>query len=70
MPAWKTIPSWYLVSSSDHTIQPEAERYMAARAKARTVEIESSHVAMISHPDEVADLILDAARTTTRESVH
>lgn len=69
VPAWKSIPSWYLVSSNDRTIPPEAERFMAARAQARTVEIDSSHVAMISHPQEVTDLILDAIRTTTGESV-
>jgi pimeloyl-ACP methyl ester carboxylesterase len=61
-PAWKEIESWYLASSSDRTIPVEAERFMAERAGAHTVEIESSHVAMISHPDAVAKLILDAAR--------
>ena len=60
-PAWRTIPSWYLVASSDRVIPPSAERVMAARAGAKTVEIDSSHVAMISHPDEVTELILDAA---------
>jgi len=62
VPAWRTIPSWYLVSSDDRTIPAEAERVMAARASARTVEIESSHVAMISHPSAVAELIDDAAK--------
>ena len=61
-PAWKTIPSWYLVAAQDHTIPPEAERAMAERAGATTIEIDSSHVAMMSHPDVVAQLILDAAR--------
>lgn len=61
VPAWKTIPSWYLVASSDNTIPPEAERAMAERAGSTTVEIDSSHVAMMSHPGEVVDLILDAA---------
>jgi pimeloyl-ACP methyl ester carboxylesterase len=60
-PAWKVIPSWYLVSADDHTIPPQAERVMAARAHAHTIEIHSSHVAMISHPGVVTDLILDAA---------
>ena len=49
-PAWKTIPSWYLVANQDRIIPPEAERAMAARAKAKTVSINSSHVAMMSHP--------------------
>jgi pimeloyl-ACP methyl ester carboxylesterase len=60
-PAWKTIPSWYLVASQDHTIPPEAERAMAERAGSTTIEIDSSHVAMMSHPDVVTDLILQAA---------
>ena len=46
-PAWKTIPSWYLVASQDKAIPPEAERAMAARANAKTVEIRSSHAAMV-----------------------
>ena len=60
-PAWKTIPSWYLVASNDHAIPPATERFMAKRAGATTGEIRSSHVAMISHPDVVTDLILEAA---------
>jgi len=60
VPAWKTLPSWYLVASSDRVIPPAAERIMASRAGATTVEVDSSHVAMISHPDEVTDLILAA----------
>ncbi|MFD3553546.1 alpha/beta fold hydrolase [Streptomyces goshikiensis] len=60
-PGWKTIPSWYLVARDDHTIPPAAERAMAKRAGARTVEINSSHAAMVSHPRAVSDLILDAA---------
>ena len=59
-PAWKTLPSWYLVASQDRVIPPAAERAMAERAGSTTVEIDSSHVAMISHPDEVADLIQQA----------
>ncbi|MBO3086045.1 alpha/beta fold hydrolase [Cellulomonas fengjieae] len=59
-PAWKSLPAWYLVASSDRVIPPAAERAMALRAGATTVEIESSHVAMISHPDEVTALIQQA----------
>jgi pimeloyl-ACP methyl ester carboxylesterase len=62
-PAWKTIPSWYLVASGDRTIPPEAERVMAERAGATTIEINSSHVAMMSHPRIVTDLILRAVRS-------
>lgn len=61
-PAWKSIPSWYLVAKQDRIIPPEAERAMAARAKAKTVSISSSHVAMMSHPRVVVDLIKEAAR--------
>lgn len=60
-PAWKSIPSWYLVARQDRTIPPDAERFMAERAGAHTVEIDSSHVAMMSNPDPVTDLIKEAA---------
>jgi pimeloyl-ACP methyl ester carboxylesterase len=63
-PAWKTIPSWYLVASQDKAIPPAAERFMAKRMGAHTIEIRSSHVAMISHPGVVTGLITDAARST------
>jgi len=58
-PAWKTIPSWYLVASNDQAIPPATERFMAKRAAATTVEIASSHVAMTSHPGAVIDLVRD-----------
>jgi pimeloyl-ACP methyl ester carboxylesterase len=62
-PAWKTIPSWFLIARNDHTIPPDAERFMAKRAGSHVVEIDSSHVAMISNPDAAADLIRAAAAT-------
>jgi len=62
-PAWKTIPSWYLIGRQDEVISPVGQRFMARRAKAQTVEINSSHVSYISHPDEVTDLIVRAARS-------
>ncbi|GII98598.1 pimeloyl-ACP methyl ester carboxylesterase [Sediminihabitans luteus] len=62
VPAWKTIPSWYMVASNDRIIPPEAERAMAARAGATTVEVRSSHVPMISQPLAVVALIKAAAR--------
>jgi pimeloyl-ACP methyl ester carboxylesterase len=61
VPGWRALPSWYLVAANDATIPPPAERAMAARAGAHTVEIASSHVAMISHPAECTELILAAA---------
>jgi pimeloyl-ACP methyl ester carboxylesterase len=60
-PAWKALPSWYLVASNDEAIPPDAERQFAARMNAVTVEIPSSHVAMVSHPSDVASLIKTAA---------
>ena len=60
-PAWKTIPSWFLVAKQDRIIPPQAERKMAKRAGAKTVVINSSHVAMMSHPKVVTNLILRAA---------
>jgi pimeloyl-ACP methyl ester carboxylesterase len=63
--AWSTIPSWALVATQDHTITPDQERTMARRAHATIVEVPSSHVAMVSHPREVTDLIVRAARSTT-----
>ncbi|MBM0128127.1 alpha/beta hydrolase [Pimelobacter simplex] len=62
-PAWDDIPSWYLVAKQDRIIPPEAERAMAARAGSTTVEINSSHVAMMSHPGVVTQMILTAARS-------
>jgi pimeloyl-ACP methyl ester carboxylesterase len=61
VPAWKTLPSWYLVAADDEALPPEAERMFASRMGATTVEIPSSHVAMVSHPGEVAQLIKTAA---------
>jgi pimeloyl-ACP methyl ester carboxylesterase len=60
-PAWKSIPSWYLVASDDHAIPPATQRFMAERAGAQTTEVKSSHVPHISHPDTVTQIILQAA---------
>jgi pimeloyl-ACP methyl ester carboxylesterase len=61
VPAWKSLPSWYLVAQNDEAIPPDAERQFAQRMGATTVEIPSSHVAMVTHPAEVAELIEKAA---------
>ncbi len=61
-PAWRTIPTWFMVATQDHAIPPAAERFMAKRARAHTVEVKSSHTVMLSHPGAVAKLILAAAR--------
>jgi pimeloyl-ACP methyl ester carboxylesterase len=60
-PAWKTKPSWYMVATEDRSINPDQERMMAKRARAKTVEVKSSHVAYMSHPKEAAKLIEEAA---------
>ena len=62
VPAWKSLPSWYLVATQDQAIPPDAERLFARRMGATTIEIPSSHVAMVSHPDQVAELITTAAQ--------
>jgi pimeloyl-ACP methyl ester carboxylesterase len=59
--AWKTKPSWYIVSMKDEAIAPEEERFFAKRMKAKTTELDASHVAMLSQPKAVADVIMDAA---------
>lgn len=59
--AWRHKPSFYAVSSQDRTINPDLERFMAHRMGAETIEVPSSHVSMISHPDAIAALILKAA---------
>jgi pimeloyl-ACP methyl ester carboxylesterase len=63
IPAWKSCPTWFMVAENDEAIPPDAERQFAARMGATTVEIASSHVVMVSHPDEVAQMIESAART-------
>src|ERR1700761_6950281 len=61
VPAWRSLPCWYLVATEDQAIPPDAERMFASRMGATTIEVPSSHVAMVSHPDEVAQLIASAA---------
>lgn len=60
--AWKDKPSWYVVAANDRMISPDLERQTAAAIGAKTITLPSSHVAMLSHPAEVARLIIDAAR--------
>jgi pimeloyl-ACP methyl ester carboxylesterase len=61
-PAWKQLPTWFEVSQSDHIIPPDAQRMFAQRMNATTISLNSSHASPVSHPDEIAQLILDAAR--------
>jgi Predicted hydrolases or acyltransferases (alpha/beta hydrolase superfamily) len=65
-PSWKTHPSWYLVTKNDEAIPPEAQRIMAQRMGANISSIESSHVPMVSHPEKVAQLIMNAAKTASK----
>jgi pimeloyl-ACP methyl ester carboxylesterase len=61
VPAWKALPSWYRVADGDQAIPPDAERLVAKRMGATTVEVPTNHVAMVSHPDDVVQLIETAA---------
>jgi pimeloyl-ACP methyl ester carboxylesterase len=59
--AWRSKPSFYAVSTEDRTINPDLERFMAKRMGAKTIEVKASHLSLISHPDTIAKLILEAA---------
>jgi len=64
--AWKTKPSYGIVALNDKTLNPELERKLYQRAKAKIVEIKSSHVAFLTHPDEVSKVIMDAAAASVK----
>jgi pimeloyl-ACP methyl ester carboxylesterase len=67
IPAWKSVPSWYLVASEDEALPADAERLFAKRMEATVVEVPSSHLAMVSHPKDVVHVIesaLDARQPT------
>jgi pimeloyl-ACP methyl ester carboxylesterase len=64
-PAWKQLPTWYQVSEDDRVIPPDAQRMFAQRMNATTLSINSSHIAPVSHPDEIAQLILNATKGST-----
>ena len=61
--AWRTKPSWYIVANNDRTVQPDLERFAAKRMGAHTYDVDSSHVAMLSHPDFVLDVLREAANS-------
>jgi pimeloyl-ACP methyl ester carboxylesterase len=65
-PAWKQLPTWYQVSENDHIIPPNTERMFAKQINATTISLPSSHASPVSHPNEVAQLILNAANNATR----
>ena len=60
VPAWKSLPSWYLVATDDEALPPDAERQFATRMGATVIEVPSGHLAMVSHPGDVAKLIVSA----------
>lgn len=65
VPAWRSLPSWYVIPTADHVIPPAAQRFMAERAGSTTVEVKgASHVVMMSHPEVVVRQILAAHRAT------
>jgi pimeloyl-ACP methyl ester carboxylesterase len=61
-PAWKQLPTWYQISTSDRMIPPDAQQNFAKQMNATTISIDASHASYVSHPDEIAKLILDAAK--------
>jgi pimeloyl-ACP methyl ester carboxylesterase len=63
--AWRSKPSFYAVSTEDRTINPDLERFMAKRMGAKTIEVKASHLSLISHPEEITRLILEAAGQST-----
>jgi hypothetical protein len=68
--AWKSLPSWYPVAADDEAIAPDAEPMFAKRMGAETGEVASSHVAMVSHPDAVVELIEAAAKPAADAGAH
>jgi pimeloyl-ACP methyl ester carboxylesterase len=64
--AWRSKPAWYAVSKQDRTINPELERFMASRMKATTIEVDTGHLSLVSHPDVISRLILAAAGSGTQ----
>jgi pimeloyl-ACP methyl ester carboxylesterase len=65
-PAWKQLPTWYQISENDHLIPPDAEKMFAKQMNATTISVNSSHASPVSHPNEVAQLILNATKGRTR----
>ncbi len=59
--AWRSKPSWYAVSKNDYTINPDFERFLAKRMNATTIELDAGHLSLVSHPKDIANLILEAA---------
>ena len=67
-PAWRSRPSWFQISERDLMINPELQHFMAKRIGAKTVSLDASHASAVSHPREIADLIMDAANSTAQKA--
>ena len=65
-PAWKQLPTWFEVSEGDHIIPPDVQRNFAKRMDATTISLNSSHASLVTHPDEIAELILNATKGVTK----
>ena len=65
-PAWKQLPTWYQISTSDLMIPPDAQQKFAKQMNATTISINASHASYVSHPDEIAKLIIDATKGSTK----
>jgi pimeloyl-ACP methyl ester carboxylesterase len=61
-PAWKQLPTWYQISENDRVIPPDVQRMFAERMNATTLPLNASHASLVSHPNEIADLILSATQ--------
>ena len=61
-PAWKELPTWYQISESDRVIPPDVQRMFAERMNTTTLSLNASHASLVSHPNEIAELILNATK--------
>jgi pimeloyl-ACP methyl ester carboxylesterase len=65
-PAWKQLPTWFAVSENDRIIPPDTEHMFAKRMNATTISLNSSHASLVTHPDEIAELIPNATKGVTK----
>ena len=65
-PAWKQLPTWYQISDADRMIPPDVQRMFAERMNATTLSLNTSHASYVSHPTEIADLILNATKGSSK----
>ena len=68
-PAWKSLPSWYMITTDDEALPPDVQRLFANRMGANIVEVPSGHLAMVSHPAEVVKLVETAAESALAVNV-